>query len=64
MQANKRARNKVNSLNTRLKRHYFTNKINSCEGNLKETWATINKLINKKSKTTSISAIKTVILSN
>ena len=58
MQAYRKVRNKVNSLNTRLKRQYFTNKIDSCEGNLKETWATINKLINKKSKTTSISAIK------
>ena len=52
MQAHRKVRNKVSSLNTRLKRQYFTNKIGSCEGNLKETWATINKLINKKSKTT------------
>ena len=52
MQAYKKVRNKVNSLNTRLKRQYFTNKFDSCEGNLKETWATINKLINNKSKTT------------
>ena len=58
MQAYRKVRNKVNSLNTRLKRQYFTNTIDSCEGNLIETWATINKLINKKSKTTSISAVK------
>ena len=58
MQAYRKVGNKVNSLNTRLKRQYFTNKIDSCEGNLKETWATIKKLINKKSKTTSILAIK------
>ena len=39
------------------KRAYFTNKILASEGNLKETWATINKLVNKRSKTTNISSL-------
>ena len=55
--AYKRRQNKANALNTKLKRQYFSTKIQSCERNLKETWATINKLINKRSKTTSITSI-------
>ena len=57
MEAYKRIRNKANALNTKLKKNYFSAKIQPCEGNLKETWATINKLINKRSKTTSITSI-------
>ena len=57
MEAYKRIRNKANALNTRLKKKYFSAKIQSCDRNLKEAWATINKLINKRSKTTSISSI-------
>ena len=40
-----------------MKRAYFTNKIQASEGNLKETWATINKLVNKRSKTTNLSSL-------
>ena len=56
MGAYKRIQNKANALNTKLKRQYST-KIQSCERNLKETWTTINKLINKRSKTASIFSI-------
>ena len=37
MEAYRRLRDKVNSLNIRLKRAYFSNKISDSEGNLKET---------------------------
>ena len=48
---------KANKLNEKLKREYFTNKIASCEGDLKSTWKTINNVLNKKSKTTNISSL-------
>ena len=58
LEAYKKFRNKANALNTRLKKSYFTDKIHSCEGNIKETWTTINKLINKRSKTTNITSLR------
>ena len=57
MQSYKHIRNKVNKLNGDLKRDYFTQKITSCEGDLKSTWKTINQVINKKSKTTHIPSL-------
>ena len=57
MGAYKRIQNEANALNTKLKRQYFSTKIQSCERNLKEIWASINKLINKRSKITSITSI-------
>ena len=57
MQSYKHIRNKVNKLNGDLKRDYFTQKITSCEGDLKNTWKTINQVINKKSKTTHIPSL-------
>ena len=41
-----------------MKREYFSNKLESCEGNINETWKTVNQLINKRSKTTNILSIK------
>ena len=57
MSAYRQLRNKATKLNKEAKRAYFTNKIQASEGNLKETWATINKLVNKRSKTTNISSL-------
>ena len=50
-------RNKVNKLNTESKREYFSNKIASHNGDLKNTWKTINLVLNKKSKTTQIASL-------
>ena len=36
---------------------YFSKKISDCQGNVKETWNTINQLINKRSKATNISSL-------
>ena len=58
MSAYKHMRCKANNLNQSLKTQYFTNKIRSCEGNIKETWKTMNQVINKGSKTTKIKALK------
>ena len=57
MQGYRHIRNQANKLNEKLKREYFTNKVASCEGDLKSTWKTINNVLNKKSKTTNISSL-------
>ena len=54
MQAYKEMRNQVNSDNRSQKREYFNNEITQQEGNVKGTWSVINKLINRRSKTTEI----------
>ena len=58
MTAYRQVRNKANKINADLKKAYFTNKIHEAAGNMKETWSTINKLINKRSKTTKIQSLK------
>ena len=45
-------------MNAYLKKTYFTNIIHEAEGNLKETWSTVSKLVNKRSKTTKIQSFK------
>ena len=47
MTAYRQVRNKANKMNADLKKTYFTNKIEEAEGNAKEKWSTIIKLINK-----------------
>ena len=58
MESYKHVRNNVNSLNKKLKKEYFSKKIAHNKGNLKETWKTINLLLNKRSKTTNIESLK------
>ena len=58
MEVYRQTRNKVNKVNTDLKREIFTNKIASHNGDLKKTWMTINMVLNKKSKTTQIAALQ------
>ena len=58
MAAYRQVRNKANRMNADLKKTYFTNKIEEAEGNVKETWSTINKLLNKRSKTTTIKSLR------
>ena len=58
MNAYRQVRNETNNMNSRLKKEYFTNKLNECEGDLKQTWSTINKLVNKRSKSTEIQSLK------
>ena len=57
MDCYKQIRNRVNNLNLRLKREYFSKKISECHGDLKRSWKTINQVINKSSKTTSIPSL-------
>ena len=58
MTSYKQMRNKVNNLNKKQKRDYFSNKIASYSGSLKDSWKTINLLLNKRSKTTIIGSLK------
>ena len=48
--AYKQMRNKINKVNTDLKRDYFTNKIASHEGDIKSIWKTINLVLDKNQK--------------
>ena len=57
MDCYKQIRNRVNKLKLRLKRKYFSEKISECHGDLKRAWKTINQVINKSSKTTSIASL-------
>ena len=58
MDSYRQARNKVNSLNIQLKKQYFSTKISECKGNMKESWKTINELLNKRSKSCNIDCIE------
>ena len=44
----KHVRNQLNKRHGQLKREYLTHKIASCKGELKNTWKTINNVLNKK----------------
>ena len=57
MASYRHVRNPFNSLNRNLKREYFSNKIVLEKGNLKETWKTLNLLLNKRSKTTNVESL-------
>ena len=58
MSSYRHLRNRVNNLNKQLKRDYFSNKIASYRGSLKDSWRSINQLLNKRSKTTNIDSVK------
>lgn len=57
MASYRHVRNRVNNLNKSLKREYFSKKIALEKGNLKETWKTLNLLLNKRSKTTNVGSL-------
>ena len=58
MESYRQLRNKVNTLNIKLKKQYFSNKISACKGNVKDSWKTINELLNKSSKSCNIDFLK------
>ena len=58
MAANRQVRNKGNRMNADLKKTCFTSKIEEAEGNVKETCSIINKLINRRSKMTTIKSLR------
>ena len=56
--AYRQATNRVNSLIVELKKQYFFKKISECKGNMKESWKTINELLNKRSKSCNVDCLK------
>ena len=58
MDSYRQVRNKVNALNIQLKKQYYADKISACEGNMKNSWKTINELLNKRSKSSNIDCLK------
>ena len=58
MRSYRNLRNKVNSLNTKLKRQYFATRVSKFKGNMKESWKTINLPFNKRSKSTNIDPLR------
>ena len=58
MDSYRQIRNKVKVLNGQLKKQHYTNRISACKGNMKESWKTINELLNKRSKSSSIDCLK------
>ena len=55
--AYKKSRNALNKLIKDTKRNYYTGALNDAKNNPKNMWDTINKLTNKKSKTTMITKL-------
>ena len=58
MDSYRQTRNRVNLLNKQLKKQHYTNKISSNKGNVKDSWKTINELLNKRSKSCNIDCVK------
>ena len=58
MSSYRHIRNKINKQNSELKRQYFSEKLAQAKGNMKESWKTINQVLNKRSKSTNIDLLK------
>ena len=58
MDSYRQIRNKVNIMNTQLEKQYYTDKISAFQGNMKESWTTINELLNKRSKSSNTNCLK------
>ena len=53
MESYRQLRNTVNAMNIKLKKQYFSNGISACKGNVKDSWKTINEVLNRRSKSCS-----------
>ena len=58
MSSYRQVRNKINKQNFELKRQYFSERLAQAKGNMKESWKTINQVVNKRSKSTNIDLLK------
>ena len=58
MDSYRQARNKVNSLNIQLKKQYFSTKISESKWNMKESWKTLNELLNKDQSPATLIALR------
>ena len=61
MDSYRQVRNKVNVLNIQLKKQYYTNKISACQGNMKESWKTINEILNKDQSPATLIVSKSLV---
>ena len=51
-------RNKVNALDIKLKKQFYTSKISACKGNMTETWRTVHERLIKRSTSSNIDGLK------
>ena len=58
MSAHRQLRNTATKINREANMAYILDKLQASQGDLKKTWATIDKLVNKRSKTTNITALE------
>ena len=58
MDSYRQVNNKVNTMNTQLKKQYYADMISSCQGDMKESWKTINGLPKQRSKSCYIDSLK------
>ena len=56
-EATNHIRNKVNSTLRKLRKNYYTNRIQIIEGNLKKTWKVLKEAIGQNDKTCSVDKI-------
>ena len=57
----KHVRNRINSLNKKLKMQYYADKISAHKGDMKQSWKAINEPINKRSKSTISDSLKSLM---
>ena len=48
MESYRHMRNKVNALNIKLKKQFYTSKTSACKGYMKETWETVHEILHKR----------------
>ena len=58
LESYRQVRNRVNFMNKQLEKEYYTSKISSCKGNIKDLWKTINELLSKRSMSSNINILK------
>ena len=58
MSSYRQIRNKIKKQNFELKRQYFSERLAQAKGNMKESWKTINQVVNKRPKSTNIDLLK------
>ena len=58
MSSYRHIRNKINKQTSELKRQYFSERLAQAKGNMKESWKTINQVVNRRSKSTNIDLLK------
>ena len=58
MESYRQLKNNVNTMNIKLKKQYFSNKISICKGSVKDSWKTVNELLNRRSKSSNIDFLK------